>query len=312
MSKYKEDSKAPLESIINSKNPHDLCDYKHIIEYSLDGPTEELIHIIRVPELGEFPKGLDLTDDISGIIEGTVVPLDTYHEVKKYVLNFIKNKPLDSIPFPNAYKNIDDPNNLEPLTIKDIIESDNLHYTGKTYTTKGHGAYGRDNPGGDLTKFYFTIEIKSKIMLPQFKEKDGNMLVILDEDEWILDAGVPYSEILTDTKYDISIESDPDYIPLDETTYAPVPKVFLKEVYFLETEEIKDDFLPVDGLMVNAILIFRREFYIQVVPSYDPVLFMIIYGASHNSLKNDDGEVLGPVEYVKWRESQGHVFPRKC
>lgn len=319
MSKFKLDADESLPSLINSANPHDGCDYQHLVEYELNGPGEEFIHLIRVEDLGEFPDGLDLTNKTDGEIKGTVRPLDEYHEIQNYILREIASKPDSATPWPHAYETEADIGNPDKLLTVGFLKSfEGQHYTGKTWATKGHLAYGRDGLG-ELTKFYFTLEIKSIIQIPAFEESDdGNMKVILDEDELIfevLEGGstVAYADIQTETDYDVKIYSNPLYEPVDPETYSPVAEVIVEDIKFQEVPGLEEgEVLPVDGLTIQTTIINRRQFFIQPVPAYDPEVFVRSYGESNKNLKDDDGNVLTGQEYVDWRKSQGHKYPKKC
>jgi hypothetical protein len=168
MSIFIEDSGENLKSEIHSANPHELCEYLHNIEYELDLPGEELVSFSIVN--GELPKGLVL--ESSGKIHGSPIPLDTYHEVRKYILKEI-DKGDDYIPYPRCYETEDDIGNSEKkLTVGYLKSLDGQHYSGRTWGTKGHLAYTRDDPGGEFTKFYFTIDMYTTFL----DEETGEIL----------------------------------------------------------------------------------------------------------------------------------------
>lgn len=310
------DKAGQLPSEINSINPHELCDYLHNIQWELNFSGEEFVHLIKID--GDFPKGIYLTDDTSGIISGNLVPLDSYHEVRNYVLKKLKNMGDSGIPYPNCYKSIDDPNNLEPLTVKDILEIDGHHYSGRTWGSKGHLAYTSDEPSGDLTKFFFTLELKTKIPDLTIELNDVSTLrFILPDasDEWLVEIE---SGAVCNKVYDVIMASDPEfepeitdpedpeyveYIPMDNMS-API----LVEGLDLESDdELIEEIGTADVFMVQ-----RQEFYIQAIAVWDPAVFCVAYGDSTKSLKNDDGEILSGEDYVTWRKSQGHKYPAKC
>jgi hypothetical protein len=55
-----------------------------------------------------------------------------------------------------------------------------------------------------------------------------------------------------------------------------------------------------------------KWFYIMIVPNNDPKTFIIDYGNSNNNLVNDNIEIISPIDYIEWRESQGHFFDSGC
>ena len=164
------DNEGQLPSEIYSENPHELCEYYHELLYELDLNEEELIQFSI--SSGKLPKGISLSPE--GIIKGSPLPLDGYHPIKNYVLKEFASKSPNDIPFPDCYKSIDNPNNLEPLTVKDILEMKTHHYSGRTWGIKGHLAYSIDNPGGEKTKFYFTVELKTKYIVAEPPEGEEN------------------------------------------------------------------------------------------------------------------------------------------
>lgn len=304
-----------LPSEINSENPHESCNYLHNMKYELNIPLEEVVYYRRIK--GKFPKGIDLTDDTSGIIKGNLVPLDTYHEVKDYVLKKLKDLSDDAVPYPNCYKTLDY-NNLEPLTVKDILEAKEPHYSGRTWGVKGHLAYARDYPGGDLTKFYFELGLGTVV-------KNVNIQVGSSKNE--MKMTLPYgSDVILitieenatcDKVYNVSIKSDEDFTPIlldprdpEYKEYKPIEEISLS---IMVKSLDKEGCVPMEEAGVSDVYIIqKREYYIQAVAPWYPEVFVSSYGDSNKNLKNDKGELLSGPEYVEWRKSQGHKYPAKC
>lgn len=150
------DDDTRLASEVNSENPHDGCLYEHQLLYTLDLPSETLVDFTITD--GALPEGLVL-DTLSGFISGEVVPLDTYHPVKDYIRSDISSLDDSVILWDDAWLSLDDIGT--PLTVGDLKALNVIHYTGKNYNIKGHIAYAKEFPSGDLTKFYFTVTLHS-------------------------------------------------------------------------------------------------------------------------------------------------------
>lgn len=220
------------ENTANTKNPRELCEYKHTLVWSADKDDETFVEWKILEEDG-LPKGLTL-DGATGIISGVVIPLDTYQAVKDYLgAGFDPTKPIIK---PGKFTG----NGID----------------GAGYSDKGMRIYHKENPGGDLTTFVFTVELTT--------------------------------------------------IWIDRVLVIPEP-----EEEPLESEEPLEPAEP-EEIEIEITEITIKECKIKVVPNADPSTFILVYGADHDNLFDDDGNKLSPKEYLDWRKSQGFDLEVKC
>lgn len=141
-----------LESEIGYLNSKENCPFIDRVRYDLDG-DETFVSIEKIS--GQYPTGITdngpvTTDGEFLVIQGTPIPLDTYHEVGNYVCNLLTSNSDDYIPYSDVYEQIENLEDLELMTIgflkniTDVGEFSRGHYSGRDYGTKGHLAYVMD------------------------------------------------------------------------------------------------------------------------------------------------------------------------
>lgn len=136
-----------LLNSLNSKNLRNVQNYRQTIVWSFES-NEEFISARIVDEgLEHVPKGLKKTwTSTSLTLSGLPDDVDLYHpKMIKYLWSGFK---LDGTEFK-------DTNYEEKATIEDIKNQD-MHYTGKSWGTKGIAGYYRDN---NTLTFPFTVEV---------------------------------------------------------------------------------------------------------------------------------------------------------
>lgn len=136
-----------LLNSLNSKNLRNVQNYRQTIVWSFE-TNEEFISARIVDEgLEHVPKGLKKTwTSTSLTLSGLPDDVDLYHpKMKTYLWSGFK---LDGTEFK-------DTNYEEKATIEDVKNQD-MHYTGKSWGTKGIAGYYRDN---NTLTFPFTVEV---------------------------------------------------------------------------------------------------------------------------------------------------------
>lgn len=136
-----------LLNALNSKNLRNVQNYSQTIVWSFN-TNEEFISARIVDEgIEHVPKGLKKTwTSTSLTLSGLPDDVDLYHpKMLTYLWSGFK---LDGTEFK-------DTNFEEKATIEDIKNQD-MHYTGKSWGTKGIAGYYRDN---NTLTFPFTVEV---------------------------------------------------------------------------------------------------------------------------------------------------------
>lgn len=136
-----------LLNSLNSKNLRNVQNYRQTIVWSFES-NEEFISARIIDEgVEHVPKGLKKTwTSTSLTLSGLPDDVDLYHpKMIKYLWSGFK---LDGTEFK-------DTNYEEKATIEDIKNQD-MHYTGKSWGTKGIAGYYRDN---NTLTFPFTVEV---------------------------------------------------------------------------------------------------------------------------------------------------------
>lgn len=136
-----------LLNSLNSKNLRNVQNYRQTIVWSFE-TNEEFISARIVDEgLEHVPKGLKKTwTSTSLTLSGLPDDVDLYHP--KMITYLWSGFKLDGTEFK-------DTNYEEKATIEDIKNQD-MHYTGKSWGTKGIAGYYRDN---NTLTFPFTVEV---------------------------------------------------------------------------------------------------------------------------------------------------------
>ncbi|EAL4082577.1 hypothetical protein DFW61_09440 [Campylobacter coli] len=136
-----------LLNSLNSKNLRNVQNYRQTIVWAFES-NEEFISARIVDEgLEHVPKGLNKTwTSTSLTLSGLPDDVDLYHP--KMVTYLWSGFKLDGTEFK-------DTNYEEKATIEDIKNQD-MHYTGKSWGTKGIAGYYRDN---NTLTFPFTVEV---------------------------------------------------------------------------------------------------------------------------------------------------------
>jgi hypothetical protein len=171
-----------LESEIGDYlNSKENCPFIDRIKYELDG-DETFVSIEKIS--GQYPTGITdsgivTTDGEFLVIQGIPIPLDTYHEVGNYVCNLLTSNLDDYIPYSDVYEQIENREDLEPMTIGFLKESEPGHYSGRDYGTKGHLAYTMD---GNIVEFSFTVRLTYEdiTMTELFIEKEFFIKTIIN------------------------------------------------------------------------------------------------------------------------------------
>lgn len=136
-----------LLNSLNSKNLRNVQNYRQTIVWTFES-NEEFISARIIDEgVEHVPKGLKKTwTSTSLTLSGLPDDVDLYHpKMIKYLWSGFK---LDGTEFK-------DTNYEEKATIEDIKNQD-MHYTGKSWGTKGIAGYYRDN---NTLTFPFTVEV---------------------------------------------------------------------------------------------------------------------------------------------------------
>lgn len=136
-----------LLNSLNSKNLRNVQNYRQTIVWAFES-NEEFISARIIDEgVEHVPKGLKKTwTSTSLTLSGLPDDVDLYHpKMIKYLWSGFK---LDGTEFK-------DTNYEEKATIEDIKNQD-MHYTGKSWGTKGIAGYYRDN---NTLIFPFTVEV---------------------------------------------------------------------------------------------------------------------------------------------------------
>ncbi|EBF5809027.1 hypothetical protein FI575_09415 [Campylobacter coli] len=136
-----------LLNSLNSKNLRNVQNYRQTIVWAFE-TNEEFISARIIDEgVEHVPKGLKKTwTSTSLTLSGLPDDVDLYHpKMIKYLWSGFK---LDGTEFK-------DTNYEEKATIEDIKNQD-MHYTGKSWGTKGIAGYYRDN---NTLTFPFTVEV---------------------------------------------------------------------------------------------------------------------------------------------------------
>lgn len=136
--------KSDFMDITNKRPARETCFYQHVLEIEYT-PEETQISV----EIENLPPGLTFNPDTLSII-GTVEEFNTWHPCKDYIINSLNNIPDDVVLYPDCYENIDDVNNLVPLTAGYLKTLRETHYAGKNYGKYGSLAYVAD--GNALTQ----------------------------------------------------------------------------------------------------------------------------------------------------------------
>ncbi|EAJ4656631.1 hypothetical protein CYA84_10710 [Campylobacter coli] len=136
-----------LLNSLNSKNLRNVQNYRQTIVWSFE-TNEEFISARIVDEgVEHVPKGLKKTwTSTSLTLSGLPDDVDLYHP--KMITYLWSGFKLDGTEFK-------DTNYEEKATIEDIKNQD-MHYTGKSWGTKGIAGYYRDN---NTLTFPFTVEV---------------------------------------------------------------------------------------------------------------------------------------------------------
>ncbi|CBJ94312.1 hypothetical phage protein [Campylobacter phage CPt10] len=136
-----------LLNSLNSKNLRNVQNYSQTIVWSFE-TNEEFISARIVDEgVEHIPKGLKKTwTSTSLTLSGLPDDVDLYHP--KMITYLWSGFKLDGTEFK-------DTNYEEKATIEDIKNQD-MHYTGKSWGTKGIAGYYRDN---NILTFPFTVEV---------------------------------------------------------------------------------------------------------------------------------------------------------
>ncbi|EDO9117113.1 hypothetical protein GKB13_07000 [Campylobacter coli] len=136
-----------LLNSLNSKNLRNVQNYSQTIVWSFES-NEEFISARIVDEgIEHVPKGLNKTwSSTSLTLSGLPDDVDLYHP--KMITYLWSGFKLDGTEFK-------DTNYEEKATIEDIKNQD-MHYTGKSWGTKGIAGYYRDN---NTLTFPFTVEV---------------------------------------------------------------------------------------------------------------------------------------------------------
>ncbi|EKN8003867.1 hypothetical protein PYY25_001900 [Campylobacter coli] len=136
-----------LLNSLNSKNLRNVQNYRQTIVWSFE-TNEEFISARIVDEgVERVPKGLKKTwTSTSLTLSGLPDDVDLYHP--KMITYLWSGFKLDGTEFK-------DTNYEEKATIEDIKNQD-MHYTGKSWGTKGIAGYYRDN---NTLTFPFTVEV---------------------------------------------------------------------------------------------------------------------------------------------------------
>lgn len=136
-----------LLNSLNSKNLRNVQNYRQTIVWTFES-NEEFISARIIDEgVEHIPKGLKKTwTSTSLTLSGLPDDVDLYHpKMITYIWSGFK---LDGTEFK-------DTNYEEKATIEDIKNQD-MHYTGKSWGTKGIAGYYRDN---NTLTFPFTVEV---------------------------------------------------------------------------------------------------------------------------------------------------------
>lgn len=136
-----------LLNSLNSKNLRNVQNYRQTIVWTFES-NEEFISARIVDEgVEHVPKGLKKTwNSTSLTLSGLPDDVDLYHpKMIKYLWSGFR---LDGTEFK-------DTNYEEKATIEDIKNQD-MHYTGKSWGTKGIAGYYKD---GNTLTFPFTVEV---------------------------------------------------------------------------------------------------------------------------------------------------------
>ncbi|MGI7118400.1 hypothetical protein ACNGEM_07355 [Campylobacter coli] len=136
-----------LLNSLNSKNLRNVQNYNQTIVWTFEA-NEEFISARIVDEgIEHVPKGLKKTwTPTSLTLSGLPDDVDLYHP--KMITYLWSGFKLDGTEFK-------DTNYEEKATIEDIKNQD-MHYTGKSWGTKGIAGYYRDN---NILTFPFTVEV---------------------------------------------------------------------------------------------------------------------------------------------------------
>ncbi|ENP7034055.1 hypothetical protein ACEB11_001886 [Campylobacter coli] len=136
-----------LLNSLNSKNLRNVQNYRQTIVWAFESNEEFISARIIDESLEHVPKGLKKTwTSTSLTLSGLPDDVDLYHpKMKTYLWSGFK---LDGTEFK-------DTNYEEKATIEDIKNQD-MHYTGKSWGTKGIAGYYRDN---NTLTFPFTVEV---------------------------------------------------------------------------------------------------------------------------------------------------------
>ncbi|HEH4511404.1 TPA: hypothetical protein SG275_001356 [Campylobacter coli] len=136
-----------LLNSLNSKNLRNVQNYNQTIVWAFEA-NEEFISARIVDEgIEHVPKGLKKTwTPTSLTLSGLPDDVDLYHP--KMITYLWSGFKLDGTEFK-------DTNYEEKATIEDIKNQD-MHYTGKSWGTKGIAGYYRDN---NILTFPFTVEV---------------------------------------------------------------------------------------------------------------------------------------------------------
>ncbi len=152
-----------LESDINSQNGKEGCAFSEEIKYIMY-EDEEFISL-DIEDASALPLGL-----VYGgfFVTGTPIPLDTYHEVKDYLISYLSSQPDDYVPFPDVSE-CKPPPKLPLLTVGVLKDNpDSGHYSGKDWSIKGHKAYSKD---GNIVSFEFTMVLTYLNLLTSSEEE---------------------------------------------------------------------------------------------------------------------------------------------
>lgn len=136
-----------LLNSLNSKNLRNVQNYRQTIVWAFES-NEEFISARIIDEgVEHIPKGLKKTwTSTSLTLSGLPDDVDLYHP--KMITYLWSGFKLDGTEFK-------DTNYEEKATIEDIKNQD-MHYTGKSWGTKGIAGYYRDN---NTLTFPFTVEV---------------------------------------------------------------------------------------------------------------------------------------------------------
>lgn len=136
-----------LLNSLNSKNLRNVQNYRQTIVWSFESNEEFISARITDEGLEHVPKGLKKTwTSTSLTLSGLPDDVDLYHP--KMITYLWSGFKLDGTEFK-------DTNYEEKATIEDIKNQD-MHYTGKSWGTKGIAGYYRDN---NTLTFPFTVEV---------------------------------------------------------------------------------------------------------------------------------------------------------